>query len=674
MSSFSVVQQLLLLLSVCGWSGLTAVLAQPSAQTVPLVEFGKMTLNQFAYSSTDTTAEAVILYESGDVSFEVNVDESWVVFTHHIRTLIRRKSAYHRATMKLVVRRGVGTLNEKVSELEGRTYNLVDGRIVTDRLDLKTAHFTEKATEAYWIEKFTMPNVREGSVIEYKYTIRTPFNIHRSPQAWRFQRDVPVDWSQYHIILPNRYLHKPILGGSLKLTIEEVKATKVSLIPGQIRSEAQENFYAIKNVPAFQRENYIATEEDYISKINFEPPNYYDLYSNTSVDFAFSWDAIDKRLQDNKSFGVQITPTDWIRKQAQELVDKQADTLSRVRAIYDFVRQTMTWNGEFSIWAADLKQVLATKKGDSGDINLLLVALIRAVNIEVHPVILSTRSHGLITEDLALLGKFNYVVAQVTVGGRPLLLDATDHYLKLGMLPAHCLNGIGRLIDPPVSRFVSLTPKDRMTSVGTAQFTLNELGELSGLLTQSYGGYAAWMNHKLFASAGKVMYLDAIHKVHSDWQIKDVTFTDANQPEDAFGASYTLVVTDACTQAGERLYFRPMLTEAHTENPFKESYRRYPIDFSIPIDETFTATYILPDDFRVEELPKPVSMTLPGDGGRFLYQVSVDENRLRVNSRIILRKPLYTPDEYPALRELFIQVVAKHAEQVVLKRNVTEKK
>jgi hypothetical protein len=666
--------RLLVWLSISFVFCLSSVLAQKPVESVPAVEFGKITPDQFAFFSKDTTAEAIVLYESGDVSFEVNVDESWIVFTHHVRTLIRRKSAYDRATVQLTVRRGVGTLNEKMSELEGRTYNLVNGRVVADQLDLKTAHFTEKAAESYWIEKFTMPNVREGSVIEYNYTIRTPFNVNRSPQAWRFQRDIPVDWSQYHIILPNRYLHKPILGGSLKLTVEDVKATKISLIPGRIRSDSQESFYAIKNVPAFQRESYIATEEDYISKIDFEPPNYYDLYANTSVEFAFSWEAVDKRLQANKSFGIQITPTDWIRKQAEVVADNQLDTLSRVLAIYNFVRRTMTWNGGFSIWSGDLKKVLTDKKGDSGDINLLLIAMMRSINIDAYPVILSTRSHGLITEDLALLRKFNYVIAQVTVGGKTLLLDATDPYLKLGMLPTHCLNGIGRLIDPPNSRFVSLAPKERLTSVETAQFTLDETGELSGTLAHSFGGYAAWINHKLFAVAGKTTYVDAIHKAHSDWQIKDVTFTGASQPEDVFGADYNLVIADVCTRAGDRLYFKPMLTEARSENPFKAPYRQYPIDFTFPIDEAFTATYTLPKDFRVEELPKPISMTLPGDGGRFLYQVSVDGNQLRVNSRIILRKPIYTPDEYPALRELFTQIVTKHAEQVVLKKVETVKK
>jgi hypothetical protein len=41
---------------------------------------------------------------------------------------------------------------------------------------------------------------------------------------------------------------------------------------------------------------------------------------------------------------------------------------------------------------------------------------------------------------------------------------------------------------------------------------------------------------------------------------------------------------------------------------------------------------------------------------------------VQVVSRLSLRKPVYRPGEYQPLRELFAQVVAKHAELVVLKR------
>ncbi|MFD2573874.1 transglutaminase domain-containing protein [Spirosoma soli] len=635
----------------------------------PNVTLGLITPDGFTSSSTDSTAEAVVLYESGEVSFEVNTDQSWVIFTHHVRTLIRKKSAYHRATVQLTVRRGYGTLHEKMSDLEGYTYNLVNGVLYTDPLDLKNARFTEKAADDYWIEKFTMPNVREGSVIDYKYTVKTPFIVNRTPEPWYFQRDIPVDWSQYQITIPSLYPHKIILNGYHDLDVNEVKPIKISLVAGERKSEAQLCFYAIKHVPAFRKEAYITTEEDYLSRLDIEPPNYKDYRKEQEENFT--WEAIDRRLKGNENFGYQLEPKDWLRKLVESRILTESDTLSRIKAACDFVAKTMTWDRKLSIWAGDLKQVLADKKGDSGDINILLIAVLRAMGIRTYPVILSTSTHGRIREELALLRRFNYVVAMVSVNGKPLFLDATDAYLSPGMLPIHCLNGIGRLIDPPHSRFVPLPPTERLIGATISRLTLNEAGELKGTHTQSYGGYGAWLNRRLLNIVGEPKYLETIRENEPDWQIEKASFTGISGTEGTFNIDYALTVLDACTQAGERVYLRPLITEAYTENPFREPKRQNPVHFGVPIDETFTATYTLPSGFLVEQVPKPIAMSMPHNGGRFIYKVSVEDGQIRVDSRVILRKAVYEPSEYGALRELYTQIVAKHTEPIVLKRGTT---
>jgi hypothetical protein len=77
----------------------------------------------------------------------------------------------------------------------------------------------------------------------------------------------------------------------------------------------------------------------------------------------------------------------------------------------------------------------------------------------------------------------------------------------------------------------------------------------------------------------------------------------------------------------------------------------------------------------VEEMPKGASISLPDNGGRFLYQIAaLSENRFQVVSRLSLRRPVYSAEEYSALRELFSMIVAKHAEQMVLKRTTLAEK
>jgi transglutaminase-like putative cysteine protease len=648
--------------------------AQKPTDQAPSIKFGSIKPDQFTHSSTDSTAEAVVLYDYGEVTFSTNADKLWLEFTRHVRTHIQKKSAYDRATIQLPIRRGTDGQHEFVSNFEGTTYNLTNGTVSVDKI-AKTGHFTEKISDSYWAEKYTLSNVREGSIIEYRYTVQTPFGIGYNPRTWRFQQDVPVNWSEYRITIPDYFFYKMIMGGYLPLLINEQKPTNVNLLAGQNGAGAVAYRFAMKNVPAFRDEAYITTDDDYLTKIDFELAGY-QLPNAMSKQISVSWQDMDKTLLAEAEFGGQIKRAGFLHDAAKSILSQHPDTLSRVKAAYDYIRQTIKWNEETSLWSfSGIKKVFDNKKGSAADINLMLIALLREMDIEANPVILSTRSHGRIDESFALIKKFNYVVAQVAIGGKDMLLDATDAFLVPGMLPTRCLNGTGRLIHPTHARFVSLTPTERDNESFIGKFVIGEDGEISGTLDHSRGGYSAWSARKSLASEGKTKYLAQIQKKRPGWQIEQADFAVTDLKSNAFNAKYIITLPEACGHAGDRLYFKPMLTEAHGTNPFKETERLYPVDFGVETEETFIATYTLPKGYQVEEMPKAVSVSLPENGGKFVYQVVNTDNQLQIISRILLRRPMYYAEEYGTLRELFSRIVAKHAEQIVLKRGtVAEKK
>lgn len=651
-------------------TSLTLAFAQKPADPAPPIKFGIVTPDQFSNAAVDSTAEAVVLYDYGEASFETESGNIWLKVTYHVRTKICKKSAYDRATLQLSTRRGQSGQHEFISDFEGYTYNNTNGDISIDQLT-KTGHFTEKASNEYWLEKYTLPNVHEGSIIEYRYTRHTPFSVTYNPRTWRFQQKVPVKWSEYRITIPDYFYYKMLQTGYLPMLVNEHKSTNVDLFPGENGASASAYRFAMKDIPAFRDEAYVINDEDYLSKIDFELARYQRPGQQTQ-DFSVSWPNLDRTLLEHPDFGGQIKRAAFLRETAKTLLSQHTDTLSRVTAAYEFIQKTIKWNNEAGLVASqDLKKVYENKKGDAADINLMLIALLREMDIDANPVILSTRSHGRINESYALIKKFNYVVAQVWVGGKDLLMDATDDFLVPGMLPMHGLNITGRLVHSKKARFVSLIPVERDIEAYTGLFTLDEDGELSGTFRHSHGGYDALSARKLFVTDGKAKYLDGIRKKQPALQIEKADFSGTDIKSSAFNEDYVLTIPEACGRAGDRLYFRPMITQAHTTNPFKETERVYPVDFGVQTEETFIATYTLPKGFVVEEMPKPVSMVLPENGGRFIYQVTVNnDNQLQVISRILLRKSMYYAGEYGALRELFSRIVAKHAEQVVLKRGI----
>jgi len=149
------------------------------AQKAPM-KFGKVNIEDLKMTEyeLDTTAPAVVLCSYG------YYDNTNYQFVHLMRVKIFKKEGYDFATRKFAT-------GDK-SSVRGKTFNLVDGEIVAEKLSTKSV-FREKIMDNYYMVSVAMPNVKEGSVIdlEIKYT--------GFPTVWYFQEEIPVVWSELRI-------------------------------------------------------------------------------------------------------------------------------------------------------------------------------------------------------------------------------------------------------------------------------------------------------------------------------------------------------------------------------------------------------------------------------------------------------------------------------------------
>lgn len=647
------------------WVNLSIAQKKEASVTDPDIRFGRITPADFSQqvAKNDSTAEAVVLYERGDVHFSVAGNDIQIILEYQTRIKIRRKAGYDHATVEIPLFKGKGGPGEFVNNIDGFTYNESGGTIQTDKLT-KEGVFIEKVSNEFSIQKFTLPNVREGSIIEYRYRLTTPFSVNHNPRTWKFQQRIPVLWSEYRINVYAYFYYKMIMGGYLQLAINENGST------------GQSYRFVVQNAPAFRDEAFITTPNDYISKIDFELASY-SIPGSFPRKISVSWADMDKTLLAESSFSGQFNGAgSFLKDAARAIIKTNPDTLSRLRAACQFISSQVIWDKSNSFFSYSIKKAFDDRKGDAGDINLMLIALLRQLDLPANPVILSTRSHGHVMEEYALLRQFNYVVAHVMVNGKDMLLDATDPFLKTGMLPFECLNGHGRLVAGRDSRFLPIVPVEREVEVAGGEFTISTGGDLKGTLKKTHNGYSGLKHRREYVVDGEAKYLESIRKSRPAWQINKVAFNNVSEVENGFEATYMLEIPDGCQRAGDRMYIRPMLTEARFSNPFKEPERLFPVDMGVPMDETYYTTFILPAGYEVEESPKPMVMSLPENEGRFTYQVAVDGNRFTVTSRMLLRKGRFYAEQYQMLREFFDKVVAKQAEQVVIKRTapVAEKK
>ncbi|MEZ0609120.1 transglutaminase domain-containing protein [Fibrella sp. WM1] len=639
------------------------------AAPIPVVKFGQVTAADFTVKPTpvDTTAEAVVLYESANTRFSLRNQRILRQTDYYSKIRINKKSAYDRATIEMALH-GDGPTREYVQNIEGATYTLQNGQVTKQKMD-KAAVVNERVSNTLTVQKLTLPGVQEGCIIEYRYTRFSP--DEETPPSWAFQQDIPVIWSDYKSTLSNYYHVKVIMMGYLPLTVHKSTPVSGGLVPGIADEGAVESHYAVANAPAFKNEAYITTPRDYLSRIDFELASI-NIPGYLQKAYSLSWSDMDQTLLGLESFANQYQKAPYLRSVADGIKAKYpvADTLGRVTAAYDYLRNAMTWNGQGNVQSDRLKKVLEQKKGDAADLNFMLIGLLRELGLNANPVILSTRDHGQINESYGMLRQFNYVVSHLTLGGKDFLLDATDRFVRPGVLPYRALNKLGRLILPNGnSRFVPLTTTERDTEAKIGAFTVSEDGELKGTLSHSYSGYGAIDARESYKSRGEKQFVDDVKQKKPDWQVEQVSFTNVSELDRPLTVNYTLTVAEVAQVVGDRMYLRPMLTEGQQENPFKQPERQYPVDFAHGMETIFTTTYTLPAGYTVEEMPKPVIISLPDKGGRFAYQVQSLENRITVVSRVLISKPLFMADEYGVLKEFYEKILQKHGEQIVLKKS-----
>jgi hypothetical protein len=607
-------------------------------------EFGKITPEEIQMKKypLDTSASAVILFDKGEYSLN---EELAVEFKRHTRVKFLTKEGiddWATRTIKLTHNQ------EGISKLKASSYNLENGSVVESKMDEKSIFKTKY--DRYTDElKFTIPNVKEGSVIEYSYILRS--SDAYAPN-WQFQHLIPTIYSEYKTYIPSAFTFRHELKGFIPITERTTKGSSENWI--------------MKNVPAFKEEPFTLNVDEYISRIQFTITELF-IPGNPIIQLGKTWPKIVQELLEDKDFGVQVKTSGFLKEAVAEVTAGITEDEQKTKLILEYVKSKIDWNrtADF-IPDHPFKKVLEEKKGSSSEINLLLVSMLQKAGINAHPVLLSTRKHGMINPFWPRYSDFNDVICIAKIGTKKFLLDGTDRGLPMNALPERCLNGEGLVISKDEMEWIPLT-STRSRKVVNADYKLNSDGEVSGKLTISRDGLDASDMRESYKDLGKEKYLKDFIAGKS-WVVSNSSFENLENPNQSAKEIHDITINDHSQVAGNIIYVNPYITGRMEENIFKSENRLYPVDYGTPVDQIYMAKIQIPDGYSVEELPKQRMILLPSNGGKFVYTATLLGNTLNFVSQFIINKSIFTAEEYPHLREFYMQVVAKQAEQIVLKK------
>ena len=379
-----------------------------------------------------------------------------------------------------------------------------------------------------------------------------------------------------------------------------------------------------------------------------------------------SWDDINISYWER--IGDEITGNNSLKKQVEEITSGMNTPTEKLNALYSFVKNNILWDGSNRKYPTiTIKKVLDEKKGNSAEVNLLLASMLEKAGIPVFAVLLSTRDHGFVREAIQVSSQFNYVACLAKIDDKSILLDATNKLLPIGMLPENCLNGNGLMVSKDGFQWIKLQTSLKTRTVINVDASLTENADLKGVIRIDKTGYHSVASRATYLAKGEAAYLKDFVGSHS-WDILKSEFQNVKEIQQPFKEIYNLVISEHIASAGNTYYLNPFILDQSQQNPFKQEKRDYPVDFGTPFDKTYMFKIALPVDYLVEELPKSKIVALPNNAAKYVYNVSQAGNIINITSSLTIGRSIFSQDEYIHLQEFYNQIIAKQAEQIVIKK------
>ena len=637
-----------------------------------IFKYGKITPEEFEtkVSGADSAASAVVLFDVGKAIFELGGRKASFVYVleRHIRYKIISKAGYDFANLEIPLF-NVGENESYLDDMEGATYNMENGKVVISKIS-KSSKFTEKRDKNFTIKKFALPNVKEGSIIEFKYKIKSDF---LGTLSWHFQKDIPTLYSEYDVSIPQFLKYNMNQSGLIKAASKrELGQQNMASYYGAGIVQIARTQFRIENVPALTLEKYVPTMDEYISKVDFELTSI-KMPNQSFMDYMMTWPKIIAKLRGYNNFGGFLAPSDFVKTTVAKIVKPDTKPDSIAFLIFDYVKNNIKWNNQTGIYGSSIsaQQVFEKKTGNSADINLSLLALFNEAKVEASPIILSTRGNGKHPK-YPILTKFDNVVIDVKIGERHIFFDATNKNHTPDIVAFQNLNHEGYRVDFKTNTGSWInTDEFKISKKNVSGYlALDKENKLTGKLQMFSTDYTALeRRNRYLNSLNEAEYLKSFKGDKPGLGISEYKTENIDNPNESFGESMDVIIEDNVEEAGNLVYFMPLLFERTKENPFKIDDRKYPVDFGHPNEEVYRLTIEIPKGYTFDKLPQNEKISLLEDAAAFSFVVIQEENKISVVSRISFKKSVYSVQEYHDLKELFNHIVRKQSEQIVVKKS-----
>ncbi len=635
----------------------------------------------------DSTASAAVLYENGYLT--MRYDDGWLYELEVTkRVKIYNSEGYDYATVEIPYYYGNTTSGrESIQKTKAYTYNLEGNKIKDEKL--RNKDFIDEEVSKNWKKlKFTFPNIKPGSVIEYTYTYASP-HIDDFPE-WFFQEEIPVNHSVYELVIPGYFGYNEQTKGfqTIKKDIENTIVDISFRVDSQTSSSINNNSaiysqsgsssvkaikytYQAHDVPKLKNEPFVNNLNNFMTSIKHEISYFKNPSTNAIKEFATNWKKASKNLQKSESFGAELDRTRYFEDDINPILSQSTSADEKINNIFNFVKSHMKWNNYVGIYCSDkLKKVYTERTGNIADINLMLTAMLRYAGLEAHPVLVSTIKNG-IPNTTASTENYNYIIAAVELNNQVILLDASNPFTAPNLLPTRCLNWHGRLVRPNgTSKKILLNPTDLSKDNFIMNIKVDESGKISGQMRRQYTNQYAFEYRNNFSAVNQESYVKNLQNA-LNLNITEYKGDNIKELSKPVIETLSFNIENAVDVIDGNIYMSPLLFLAQKENPFKQNQqeRKLPINFTFPKSKKYMINVDIPEGYKVDYIPKPIAIGLPNNNGLYRFNIQkTPTGDLQIIINKDLNQSILSADYYQPLKDFYKNIVNKETDKIVLVR------
>jgi hypothetical protein len=592
-------------------------------------------------------ANAMVLFDRAKVLFSLM---GTVTMERHKRIKILNEKGKEQGNVRVEYNNLYGV--EHVLNIEAQTINLDKGKIVVSKIDPKLFYFehTDKNKDALVI---SFPNVREGSVIEYRYTLAR--TISANFPAWYFQSDIPTRYSEF-----DAYFNPRIKFSALyRKNLEFLRDTT---LPGG-------HTWAVSNMSSSKKEAFMRADGDALESVALLITEVED-FTGKTIHLNDSWSSTGKKLAEAKDYYKELDQSlsdeGKLIKAAGEL--KTDD--EKIAFMFNAVKTTIGWNGYENWRTTDgIKNAWKKRTGNSAEINAILYHLLKKSGVKAYPMLVSTRDNGLIEPNFVDIFQVNNLVTYVPVDStKYYILDATDRYNTYNQIPYNLLNSYGLYLDKDRDKYdmVFIATKTPSREVTVINGDIGTDAKMQGKCDILSYGYNRTGDLELYKTEGEKKYEEFL--TENDNSLKLSNLKLENTEIDTLPLKQNFDFTDDLNNTDNYIFFSPNIFTSLHSNPFFSEKRSSEIDFGFADDHIIFGRYKIPPGYNVESLPKDASLMLSDKSLKFKRTLGKEDGYISLHYEIRIVRTKFSKSEYPNLREFYKKMYDLLNEQIILKK------